>query len=1622
MTKTFLRRCISLMLTLCIFCSVFTSTCLNISAADTTGISVDIVSFIRGPQEDLRASELLEARVTGYHGNVRELTYEWINELGTYLYIYNSHNMYHINNTDGELEIYNNNVSSSSNMVGRSFKDKVAKQGFCWASVYGAYSSAYSALEGKITVIVKDKDGKELCSDTHIADASRTGFFLNYRYKYTGIVPYSIEDDLDDVTIGIFEGDERNVKDLLGESAILHITCEESTVENGVIRNGDDHIQLYKKTDGDYYIKGTDAPEDNDINPSGDASVNLTIKKANCKFHKNTSGTATTTVFVFKKPDTATTAYTLTLTGNLDKRCEYFIDGRKGVEQTDGTILFDGLTPNTQYVVEVKAKYPDESNNTRYAYAYVYDTTLPVYTGTVEVYLNGTYDSATHTASGTKVNIEAVTNNTDIYVKEENSTKYIKLDNTQTGTYNTVLDNGSYKLYYKENDESSKIDEQMLTIHNSNRTRYLFYNSVEYKSDGELLDTQYYVSDSSVNVYDKIPVKEGYAFTGWKIENDDSGKLYQPNELLTSNISEPYVLIAQWVKGVDVYVNFEIDHYGKNEGHYTDSDRYNVDFDLMARNSNTGDYADVFPAPYSIIYNGESEFVSDHFTVENAVVPEESDKTYYKAKAPILVNTPKGQEFSIEVIKSGYEIIEVTTTTDETTGDVTVNVKLRFDPKNADLNFTVELDQDSIDLIKNHPDYKPKAAHVKVLSWYTSDYNGKDHTLEKNNWHHISQHHDTFVTVNFDEGKTSASGSYPVWMHNNSKSEYYHYRIKVVSYVLQDDTIVYTEDVNDAKDVEYITTDDRYVATISVTDSDNDKDNIPDINYTNLLGAHFKDETGTQDGDLLATIHINTHKVTFKPNSGLLLGSNEDKELEKQIEVPDLSQYIPTRDGGYVFDGWYIYENDKMTDKTVNSGDDLFDDITLIAKWKDPLTVKGLISVPGYYHLNNNTDEVRIIDSNDRTHHVTVYLQKILPNGYTETINSQKVAIAYNDNAHDPVELPMGTSNYEFTGVPDDGHQYRILIQNPNYVDKYQNEPDSLSDSLKFDYSKYYVENSDKKSFIAVFEPENADEKNNPLEAEVNVFMEFTPTPFPLKYTVDAKAIGEGFRPSNAEVAILYKNDPNELNPQKWETISDMKKDGDVIGKVTDIPANGIGEDSYDAWMNHADGHTLYEYSLLLDEYTAAGDNAKTTFDIHSAPFYAYYNGSARYSPLNGQSQPLSITLVPKQYEVTFNIGFVETDTDYVMGMVPYEDENLVYTTLHTWSYNTDISKVAPVRPGYKFLGWYDKDPAKSSDAKQITQIDASVATNTTVYANWKEAMTVTFHSNNPDIDYQIFRTYYEADVELPEGENIDHLTKENKVKLFYDIPEFKYMEHNGYIFKGWYLDPESDERPISFDDVYKQTTHIYAHWIKTGTVEKEEADTKITQYDTEYPGFDLIGVQVRDVVKDDISHGGEANTGLRFVTVLSEDVYSQINNLSSNNSGGAEYGYAFAKTNTAKKYYDDAGKPEKYELQYNGTNVNGIDTSTDFKYVKNAKCSVYPDHYKGEKYRLYTTVVTYSGDENKFNTDHAAPLLARSYIRYTDANGLLRTHYNNYTGTNVFSGCSASFDDALKLMEQNNK
>ena len=334
-----------------------------------------------------------------------------------------------------------------------------------------------------------------------------------------------------------------------------------------------------------------------------------------------------------------------------------------------------------------------------------------------------------------------------------------------------------------------------------------------------------------------------------------------------------------------------------------------------------------------------------------------------------------------------------------------------------------------------------------------------------------------------------------------------------------------------------------------------------------------------------------------------------------------------------------------------------------------------------------------------------------------------------------------------------------------------------------------------------------------------------------------------------------------------------------------------------------------------------------------------------------------------------------------------------------------------PQREGYEFIGW-NTEP-DGSGIPYEPGVDYSDNANLKLYAQWKDLnYTVVFHANNPDYTGEdVFRTYYKY-YEMPYM-----LNEDNTVTSFYDIPQFEYLTHNKYIFRGWYLDQDNtnNSRPISWTDAYTQETHIYAHWIETGTVAQEDDGKKNIENNT-YKGFDLVGVQIRNVEKDSVEHYGEMGSGLRFLCVLSEEVWSQIKTTHSSNEAAAEYGVLLCKESTAQNYITE----ENHQMKYRGTSVNGENTKDAYAYLKNVKCSGVPDHFAGELYRLYTAVVTYKNMEQAaLEAAQASALIARAYIGYYDANGLYRYHYNNYTGTAYYHGCRASYAETYTMLAQ---
>ena len=363
-------------------------------------------------------------------------------------------------------------------------------------------------------------------------------------------------------------------------------------------------------------------------------------------------------------------------------------------------------------------------------------------------------------------------------------------------------------------------------------------------------------------------------------------------------------------------------------------------------------------------------------------------------------------------------------------------------------------------------------------------------------------------------------------------------------------------------------------------------------------------------------------------------------------------------------------------------------------------------------------------------------------------------------------------------------------------------------------------------------------------------------------------------------------------------------------------------------------------------------------------------------------------------------------------------------------------------------------------------------------------AFKVIFHQNKPngtdDEKQKEFRVYEPTDL------------KENKVPHFYDIPEWAGDE---YVFVGWYhgsyqsgsfksytnIDTDANAA-FNFENVTFTTArsgddpdyHIYAKWIKVGTVKQDDADKN--QYDGTYRGFGIAGVQIRpktvkvfnketgqyvdatmydDNERDKDAHGSEYSSsakptpeGMRFVASLSESLITSVNGISrissdpndEMNKFGIEYGYVVGTEENINTFVGNyqVKDPSAYSIKYNGKNVNGVDTrgfddnnirkpkeernaDNDYAYVTNVNCTskqgtnnnsgvVLKDHRNFDNYRLYTLVVTY--DDTDPASYKGEKIAARAYFRYYDANGKLRVFYNTYKKS-MYSGCMCSFNQA---------
>ena len=444
-------------------------------------------------------------------------------------------------------------------------------------------------------------------------------------------------------------------------------------------------------------------------------------------------------------------------------------------------------------------------------------------------------------------------------------------------------------------------------------------------------------------------------------------------------------------------------------------------------------------------------------------------------------------------------------------------------------------------------------------------------------------------------------------------------------------------------------------------------------------------------------------------------------------------------------------------------------------------------------------------------------------------------------------------------------------------------------------------------------------------------------------------------------------------------------------------------------------GNIFLKYSILDSTYP-------TTLTIQKTSSNDYASVVFSQSPLDGKGGNVT-------YRVYLNDQTLYADTKELVYKVFGTSDNISNSYAFSEDYTTISIKYVNTNPPADTIYEYDDYgnlTAKLEIVGGVSNYTLKQKTTEIITGNTDEVRLVradiNYHINNDVIDDQYGNNdIFTDEVEAKTGE----IKVGETIKAFYAVPEVTPTKQNScpYIFKGWYYDQANDDdsHPVVFG-TDKYTKDIYAHWIKVENVAPDKEDDNILpEGETEYGGFDLSGVQVREGVKDTNFGYEKKPGGLRFLTSLSMDVVNKINAIKPNN---IEYGYVAATNEDWIDYHSHFGRKLLY-VSDSDNPPNGIDTASDkaenknyFGFAKNIKCTskkanskvtLKEDHRNYGGYLLYTLVITY---ENSEPEDFDKNVLARPYIKYTDANNLERVAYSEYRGnSNVLGGCYTSYN-----------
>ena len=969
-----------------------------------------------------------------------------------------------------------------------------------------------------------------------------------------------------------------------------------------------------------------------------------------------------------------------------------------------------------------------------------------------------------------------------IYVSFDESpkedTQYIKLSKSGTGIYTvTVHENGIYYVYFKNaKGEYEQVHGHQVVIYNQNGNTILQHYSVTYQTgltegqEGTASWKENFHANTTPLVTDVIPKKSGYVFTGWE---SAEGTVLVKGEAITSAITQPIVLTAQWEEATTVKVNLTIDHNSLTEGEDNSDEKSKVTIQLLQEKNGVN-----LPLEGGLI------------TLQGV----EDEGNHVSSISYVFEDMEKGDDITYHVSteKRGYEVVHIETTRGDA-GEYIINLKYQYAPTNFDLAFAVKMEEGTQEGLY------PKAVNVKVSYWGFND----DKVL---GWHIITQQDEDAVpyTVSINQ-EGEGRGYYSVWKHWSDSNEPYLYRIEVTSYVLPDGSVVAATSEDKVTYVSQEKEKGLYTGVVTIEKNEElsgKKPGYPVNSDTILEGAYI--DGSLQAGIPTVTISTTSYEVTFDAGEEGKISEQQVLTMGSQYQYPNLNEYIPVANNPvYIFDGWYV--GDTKAENLLEEY--LTANVTYTAQWKEPREVHGNVDIARTYQLDGQTVKV---NDRDLPADVVIVLQKLVHSVYNEEtgkyteeyidVNAISKKISYTTETAEP-----GKVEYEFL-VPDDGSKYRIHILELNYTSEYDN-----------DNNKQY---STDENIVVIADS----------GARVDAYLSFIPESYMQVSQIDTSQISKEYRPTEVLAKILYRD--FGVSGSTYDVISQHVAEAD--GMQMAFNASGEAFSEYSIWKWHTDG-MLYEYQLKLFKLygNVSGvfaQDGSIEYDSQKSPYTIKYGQTAWWDNELEGAPAIKATLIPNKYEIKFDLDFGEGSDETILGMEEFvtDDGNNghYYSHAHTWSYGDKLTAF-PFRAGYVFEGWETESDGIYINNGGYVTVGAGLAENVVLKAKWKklegDCYVVRYLEKNTE------RVLCGAKV-------VEDAKVDDRIKPHDEAQTISGYRYAGFMLEGTYYEKESTQEMtikggtsniltiyyIPSDDGYTDQVESNLHLDKTATLEDD--------------------------------------------------------------------------------------------------------------------------------------------------------------------------------------------------------